>query len=58
MAIVALSDEHLRSILGIMLRRLWLYSKADPVPAYQVESNIRYCRPFVVEREGFTQYYR
>jgi hypothetical protein len=57
-AIVALSDERLKSILGLMLHRLWLYSKAEAVPAYQVEWRIRNSQPFVVEREGFTQYYR
>ena len=57
-SIVVTSDNHLRSILGLMLRRLWLYSNAAPIAAYQLDSDIAFARPLYTEREGFTQYYR
>ena len=56
--VVSISDDRLRSILGLMLRRLWLYSHVEVRPAYQVDSMIAFGKPLSAEREGFTQYYR
>ena len=53
---VAVSDDRLKSVLGLMLRRLFLYS--GNLPAYQAASLIEQGRPLYTEREGFTQYYR
>lgn len=54
--IVAGSDSRVKSALGVMLWRLWLYSGS--LPAYQAASLIEQMRPLAVEREGWTQYYR
>lgn len=54
--IVATSDSSLQSLLGIILRRLWLYSGS--LPAYQAASLIEQGQPLAVDREGFTHYYR
>lgn len=53
---LAFSDESLRSLLGLILHRLWLFKGA--LPAYQAASLIERSQPLYVEREGFTQYYR
>jgi hypothetical protein len=53
---IVASDARLRSVLGLMLRRLFLYS--GNLPAYQAASLIQQGRPLYTEREGFTQYYR
>ena len=54
--VVAASDGALRSALGVMLWRLWLYSGA--LPGYQATSLIEQMKPLVIEREGYQHYYR
>jgi hypothetical protein len=55
---IVASDDRLRSILGLMLRRIWLYSKAEAIPAYQLDSKIAFGKALCAEREGNTHYYR
>ena len=54
--VVAASDGALRSALGVMLWRLWLYSGA--LPGYQAANLIARGQPLAVEREGYQHYYR
>lgn len=54
--IVAASDGALRSALGVMLWRLWLYS--GQLPQYQAASLIEQGRALAFDREGNQYYYR
>ena len=53
---VVASDGALRSALGVMLWRCWLFSGA--LPGYQAISLMQQGKPLAVDREGFTHYYR
>lgn len=55
MTIVA-SDGVLKSALGVMLWRLWLYS--GQLPQYQAVSLIERGQALAYDRDGSTYYYR
>jgi hypothetical protein len=50
------SDWRLRSVLGLMLFRCWLYSGATEL--CDVDFFTRDGRPIIVDREGNTHHYR